>query len=201
MIAGVNKPGVEVSMPHPRTARRNVLFVFLALVAFLISGIVTASPKPGTQQGHLIPPDPAQVYPVTVEVLSSLPEGVNCVPYVHKLYVSIRHNLFVNLPESATSGEHGVVVVRLHIQKDGSLPDKFVTIVSSSGKTDMDYAALSAIRTAAPFGRLPEAFLVPNLDLMFTFYFRSTPPPPKPKIVPVRIAANHIRESITTERP
>jgi TonB family protein len=187
-------------MPHPRTAQNNV-FVFLALVAFLISGIVTASPKPSTQQGHLIPPDPAQLYPVTVEVLSSLPEGVNRDPYVHKLYVSIRHNLFANLPESATSGEHGVVVVRLHIQKDGSLPDKFITIVSSSGKTDMDYAALSAIRTAAPFGRLPEAFLVPNLDLLFTFYFRSTPPPQKPKFVPVGIAANHIRESINTERP
>jgi TonB family protein len=187
-------------MPHPRTARSNV-FVFLALVAFLISGIAKASPNPSTQQGHLNPPQPAEQYPVAVEVLSSLPEGVVFEPYLNKVYYSIRHNLYANLPESATSGEHGVVVVRLHIQKDGSLPDKFITIVSSSGKKDMDGAALSAIRTAAPFGRLPEVFLVPNLDLMFTFYFRSTPPPPKPKIVPVRIAANHIRESITAERP
>jgi TonB family protein len=129
--------------------------------------------------------------PVAVEITIRQPQ----------VYYSIRHNLFENLPESATSGEHGVVVVRLHIQKDGSLPDKFMTIVSSSGKEDMDGAALSAIRSAAPFGRLPEAFLVPSLDLLFTFYFRSTPPPQKPKIVPVRIAANHIRESITTERP
>jgi TonB family protein len=192
---------VEVSVPHPRTARSNVLFVFLALLAFLISGIVTASPNPTSQQGHLIPPNLAQLYPVTVEVLSSLPEGVKLEPYMGKVYYSIRRNLFSNLPESATSGEHGVVVVRLHIQKDGSLPDKFMTIVSSSGKEDMDSAALGAIRSAAPFGRLPEAFLVPNLDLLFTFYFRSTPQPQKPKIGPVRIAANHIRESITTERP
>jgi TonB family protein len=191
MIAGVNKLGVEVSMPHPRSATHKA-FVFLALAAFLISGIAKASPNPSQQQGHLIPSDPARLYPVTVEVLSALPEGVNFEPYVNKLYYSIKHNLFVNLPESAASGEHGVVVVRLHIQKDGSLPDKFITIVSSSGKKDMDGAALSAIRTAAPFERLPEAFLVPNLDLMFTFYFRSTPPPPKPKIVPVGIAANQI---------
>jgi outer membrane biosynthesis protein TonB len=80
------------------------------------------------------------------------------------------------------------VVVRLHIQKDGTLPDKFVTIVSSSGKKDMVAAALSAIRSAAPFGRLPEAFLVPNLDLMFTFYFKSTAPAQKPTIVPARVA-------------
>jgi TonB family protein len=201
MIAGVDKPGVEVSMPHPRSAQSNVLFVFIVIAAFMISANVSASPNPGTQQGHLIPPQPAQEYPVAVEVLSSLPEGVAFEPYLNKVYFSIRHNLYANLPESAASGEHGVVVVRLHIQKDGSLPDKFVTIVSSSGKKDMDAAALSAIRTAAPFGRLPEAFLVPNLDLLFTFYFRSTPPPQKPKIVPVRIAANHIRELITTERP
>jgi len=71
-----------------------------------------------------------------------------------KVYYSIRRNLFANLPESATSGEHGVVVVRLHIQKDGSLPDKFMTIVSSSGKEDMDGAALSAIRSAGHRGSM-----------------------------------------------
>jgi TonB family protein len=188
-------------MPHPRTARSNALFAFLALLAFLISGIVKASPSPSPQQGHLIPPNPAQLYPVTVEVLSSLPEGVNVEPCMDKVYYSIRHNLYANLPGSAANGEHGVVVIRLRIQKDGSLPDKFMTIVSGSGKEDMDGVALSAIRSAAPFGRLPEAFLVPNLDLLFTFYFRSAPPPQKPKILPVRIAANRIRESITTERP
>jgi TonB family protein len=174
-------------MPHLRPARTNV-FVFLASVAFLISGIVKALPNPGTQQGHLIPPQPAQEYPVIVEVLSSLPEGVVFEPYLNKVYLSIKHNLYANLPESAASGEHGVVVVRLHIQKDGTLPDKFVTIVSSSGKKDMVAAALSAIRSAAPFGRLPEAFLVPNLDLMFTFYFKSSPPAQKPTIVPARVA-------------
>lgn len=163
-------------------------FVFLASVAFLISGIAKASPNPGTQQGHLIPPQPAQEYPVIVEVLSSLPEGVVFEPYLNKVYLSVKHNLYANLPESAASGEHGIVVVRLHIQKDGTLPDKFVTIVSSSGKKDMVAAALSAIRSAAPFGRLPEAFLVPNLDLMFTFYFKNTPPAQKPKIVPARVA-------------
>jgi hypothetical protein len=34
----------------------SILFVLLVGVAFLISGIVTASHNPGTQQGHLIPP-------------------------------------------------------------------------------------------------------------------------------------------------
>jgi hypothetical protein len=41
---------VEASMPHPRTVKGNILFVFLAVVAFLISGIVTPSPTPRKQR-------------------------------------------------------------------------------------------------------------------------------------------------------
>ena len=83
------------------------------------------------------------------------------------------------VPESAAGREKGVVVVRFQIQKNGTLPDKPARIFSSSGKKDMDFAALSAIRTAAPSARL-----------QFSFYYNSEPqePPQKPKVVPVGTA-------------
>jgi TonB family protein len=183
---------MEVSMPHPRTAKSNVHSIFLAALAFLISANVSASPNSGKQQGHLVPPNPSQQYPITVEVLNSPPEVVGFEPYLNKLYYSVRHNLLASMPDSAASEETGVVVVRVHILKDGSLPEKSVRIVFRSGKIDMEDAVLSAIRTAAPFGRLPETFVAPNLDVLFTFYFKSIPPAHKPKFVPVRIAANQI---------
>jgi TonB family protein len=186
-------------MPLLRNARSNVIFVLLASVAFLISGIVMASPNPGTQQehlispppqeGHLIPPArPAEQYPIKFEILSSLPDRVNLNPYLDHLYSSIQRNLLARLPESALNGEKGVVVVRVHIEKNGSLPEGAVTIVSSCGKKDMDAAARSAIRTAAPFGRFPKAYVGSNLDLLFTFYFFPQVPPQKPKVVPASTA-------------
>jgi len=199
-------------MPHPRTANSNVLFVILATVAFLISEVVMASPNPGTQQehlisppsqeGHLIPPRKSQAYGIGLQVLSST-EGVDFRTYLDSLYFSIRRNFPANIPASAAGGEKGIVMIRFQIQKDGTLADKSATILSSSGKKDMDAAALGAIRTAAPFARLPEGYAATTLDLQFSFYYNSEPQEPaqKPKVVPVGTAANHIRESITIERP
>jgi TonB family protein len=170
-------------MAHPRTANSTALFVFLAVATFLISGNVMASPNPGAQQGRLIPPLPSQLF--NVQVLSALPEGVDFEPYLRNLDASIGRNLLARLPKSAANGEKGVVVVRVHIQNDGSLPYGAVRIVSTSGKNDMDAAAQSVIRTAAPFGRLPVAYLGSNLDLLFTFSYNSIPQEPaqKPKVV------------------
>jgi TonB family protein len=124
---------------------------------------------------------------------------------LNTVYFSIRHNFLAKIPESAAGEEKGVVVVRFQIQKDGTLPDKSLTIVSSSGKKDMDAAALSVIRTTAPFASLPEGYAATTLDLQFSFFYNSEPqlPAQKPKVVPVGTgtAANHVRESITIERP
>ena len=133
-----------------------------------------------------------------MQVLSST-EGVDFITYFDILYFSIRRNFLANIPESAVGGEKGIVVVRFQIQKDGTLPDKSLTIVSSSEKKDMDAAALSAIRTAAPFARLPEGYAATTLDLKFSFFYNSEPqlpaPEQKPRVVPVGSAGNHIQES------
>jgi len=84
------------------------------------------------------------------------------------------------------------VVVQFRIQKDGSLSDKFVTIESSSGEKEFDAAALSAIRTAAPFGRLPEGYSGTYLELQISFYYYKPPPEPeqKLKLIPTVATAN-----------
>ena len=73
-------------------------------------------------------------------------------------------------------------MVRVRVQKDGSLSDDAVTIVTSSGKKDMDAASVSAIRAAVPFGSFPEGYLGSNLDLKFIFFYNI---PQKSKSVPV----------------
>jgi TonB family protein len=66
-----------------------------------------------------------------------------------------------------------------------------VTIESSSGEKEFDAAALSAIRAAAPFGRLPEGYSGDHIDLLIGFYRRNNPPlEPQPKLVPIVTALN-----------
>jgi TonB family protein len=171
---------MEDSVPQrPQTAKRNVLFAFLAVAAFLISGGVTASPNPSTQQEHPNSPPPIAF---GVTILSSLPEGVSFEAYLLGIHSSIKRSLSATLPESVANGKKGVVVVRVRVQKDGSLSDDAVTIVTSSGKKDMDAASVSAIRAAVPFGSFPEGYLGSNLDLKFIFFYNI---PQKSKSVPV----------------
>jgi TonB family protein len=190
MIAKRRYAEREVPMPLLPTATRNVPFIFLTAVVLLMSGSATHS-----QQGHLIPSRPGRQYPIKLEVLSSLPDGLNLSPYLDRLYFNIRRNLLARLPESALNGEKGVVVVVVQIERDGSLPEGAVRIVSSCGKEDVDAAAKSAIRTAAPFGRFPEAYVGSKLDLLFTFGFAPQEPAQKPKVVPVGTAVNHNRQT------
>jgi len=199
MIAGIETPGVEVSMPHPRTLKFDALSVFLMLVVFLVPGIVTASRNPSNQQGHLIPAQRSHAETIGFKVLSST-GGIDFKPYLTTtLFNPIVRSFHANIPRSAAAGEKEVVVVQFRIQKDGSLADKSVTIVSSSGAKEFDAAALSAIRTAAPFGRLPEGYSGTYLDLQISFYYNKTPSAPepeqKPKVVPIVTALSHTGKS------
>ena len=175
-------------MPRSRNANRNLLLVSLAAAALVT---VTVLPNASAQQGRLIPPGPfesSKQYPVTFEVLSSVPEGVDLGPYLNSLFSSVRRNFIAKFSESPASGGKGVVVVRVHLKKrSGAWAEKFVRIVSRSGMEDMDEAAASAILAADPFARFPEAYPDSSLDLLFTFYYKRIPEQPeqKPKFVPV----------------
>jgi TonB family protein len=66
------------------------------------------------------------------------------------------------------------------------LQDGSVRVFSSSGNQDMDAAALSALRAAAPFARLPEKYSGAYLELEVRFYFKNQAPEQKPIIIPVK---------------
>ena len=144
-------------MPLPRTPRSNFVFVFLAVLSFLVSGIVTASPNP-RQQGRVVPQPASYVYPMGFKVLSPT-GGIDFIPYLQTLVNSCGRSFHAKIPRSAADGEKGVVVVRVQIQKDGSVPNNSVTVASSSGKDEVDAAALSMIRTAAPVCASPRRLL------------------------------------------
>jgi TonB family protein len=176
-------------VPLPRTARSKFAFVFVAELSFLVSGIVTASPNPTQQQGHLVPQPASYVYPMGFKVLSPT-GGIDFIPYLQTLVNSCGRSFHAKIPKSAADGEKGVVVVRVQIRKDGSVPNNSVAVTSSSGKDEVDAAALSVISTAAPFAHLPEGFSGAYIDLQIRFYFGRKPreAEQKPKIVPVQSA-------------
>lgn len=169
-----------------RLAIAGVIFVG-AIATFPISSARQGFFRTPPQDGHLVP-SPKQLgqVPTTVELLSSVPDGVDLSPYLKNAYLSVMHNLVVKLP-TGNDEKESVVAVRVRIQKDGSLmPEGAVVIVSSSGTKGIEAAARRAIRSAAPFGRLPEGFKGHSLDLLFTFHFmgNTSEPKPEPKTVP-----------------
>ena len=172
-------------MPQPRHATNRAASILLAAIAFLISGVVTASPGASAQQGHLIPPQSPPMYPMGYKILSPT-AGVDFLPYLTTINSPLERNFLAKKPKSTGGEGKGVVVVRVQIQKDGSLTDGSVTVFSSSGNEDVDAAAVSAVRAAAPFSRLPEKYSGAYLELEVRFYFKNEPPERKPKLVPVK---------------
>jgi TonB family protein len=172
-------------MPQPRHATNRAAYILFAAIAFLISGVVTASPGAGAQQGHLIPQLSPPMYPMGYKILSPT-AGVDFLPYLTTINSPLERNFRVKKPTSTGGEGQGVVVIHVGIQKDGSLTDGSATVFSSSGNEDVDAAALSAVRAAAPFARLPEKYSGASLELEIRFYFKNEPPEQMPKIVPVK---------------
>jgi TonB family protein len=179
-------------MPQPQTASSNARSVLLASAVFLISGIVAASPCRAQQQGHMIPQQRPAAAPIAIRILSAT-QGVDLLPYLTPVDNSIGRNFLAKRPRVTAEGAKGVATVRVRIRKDGSVPADAVAIVSSSGNPEVDAAALSAIRAAAPFARLPEAYRAAHLDLQILFYYKSKPSEPeqKPKAVPTVAPLSH----------
>jgi TonB family protein len=107
--------------------------------------------------------------PEAVQILTPH-EGVDFTPYGNHLVESINRNWYAQMPQEAKSGLKGKVVVRFKIQKNGKLARRPM-VESNSGNKQLDNAAVSAIRTSAPFEHLPEAFKGPNIELRFIFLY------------------------------
>ncbi len=72
-------------------------------------------------------------------------------------------------PEKAReTGEQGVAVLKISINSDGTISQ--VNVVSSSGSAILDEAALTAAKSAAPFGQLPASDLT-QLHIFVKFLY------------------------------
>jgi TonB family protein len=99
-------------------------------------------------------------------------------PFAQRMYQSIKEKAIDTLPKSVLYGEQGIVTVQLKIRKNGKL--LFLpTVISSSGKKELDHHAISAIRGALPFDKLPASSPAP-VELHINFYYNVMPPSPGP---------------------
>lgn len=145
-----------------------LLATILVGAASLFPSLGTRAQEPSTQ---FAPP-----FSLELHILTDVNES-DLRPFLQKLYASIRTQALEKLPKSVTHGEQGTVVVQLRIQKNGKLAFE-PRIVSSSGKDTLDHHAISSIRNAVPFDRLPPSSPAP-ITLRLTFYYNTTPPPPR----------------------
>lgn len=97
-------------------------------------------------------------------------EGVDFTPYTNHVVDSVKRNWYAKMPQEASAGLKGKVVLRFTIQKSGKLA-RTPMVEANSGNKQLDNAAVSAIRTSAPFEHLPEAFKGPNIELRFIFLY------------------------------
>jgi TonB family protein len=124
---------------------------------------------------------------VGVEIPTPL-EGMDFSDYLTRLIPTVARNWYAVMPESALLGHREKVVVRIQVQKDGTLLSRTPTFEVSSGEEAMDRAAVEAIRSSAPFEQLPGTFRGLNIELRLAFVcnLMALPKPlPKPHLVPV----------------
>jgi len=114
------------------------------------------------------------IHAPSVEILTST-GGVDFRGYVAELRGKVTRKWFAVMPEAAQLGNKGKVVVRFQIQKDGTQLAKEPTIEFSSDSVPLDKAALSAVRSSAPFHHLPEALDGRYIELRLTFLYNLPP--------------------------
>jgi TonB family protein len=108
-------------------------------------------------------------------IILSDTRGVDFGPYLAQILMIVRNNWYAVIPEAARLGEQGRCSIVFDIQKDGSVPQSRLELVSSSGKRPLDLAAISGIRSSVPFPPLPAAFTGNHLLLQFNFYYNMNP--------------------------
>jgi len=101
--------------------------------------------------------------------------GVDFTQFEKHLLAAVKAKWFAKMPESAMMGEKGMVVVRFGIQKDGTLTSQPPIVENPSKIKELDTAAIDAVRSAAPFDHLPDAFDGPSIELRLGFFYNIRP--------------------------
>jgi len=151
---------------NPSLALRSAVFLAVLGTAILARALGQANdPKP--------PASPL------IEITTPT-NGVDFNEFVKGVVMSVQRKWYALAPESAKSGAKGEVVVGFLIRKkDGSLEDESPLLEVSSGRKDLDDAALSAIKSAAPFKKFPQEFSGQWVGLRFRFRYNLPVPTDK----------------------
>ena len=104
------------------------------------------------------------------QILTDL-QGVDFSDYMQRMLETVRRNWYAVMPQSAMLGERGRVMLRFHINSDGSVPNGDPLREMTSGKEPLDRAAVSSIRSSNPFEPLPPAFHGPFIEIRIIFLY------------------------------
>jgi hypothetical protein len=127
-------------------------------------------PRPGGSLGGGGSQGSGGTYGNGYEILTPT-EGVDFSDYMARVLAEVRRNWYAVMPESATLGDRGRVVLQFKIMKNGVVPQGDPARLMGSGKEPLDRAAISAIRSSTPFEPLPPAFSGPYIELRFIFLY------------------------------
>jgi TonB family protein len=101
--------------------------------------------------------------------------GVDFANFAKHLVAAVKVKWIAKMPQSALMGDKGRVVVRFSIQKDGTLTSQPPIVEETSKNRELDSATVEAVRSAAPFDHLPDAFDGPSVELRLTFLYNLPP--------------------------
>jgi TonB family protein len=124
---------------------------------------------------------PVAPFAIGIQIMTDT-EGVDLTPFMKQLYKSVRERAVATMPKSVALGDQGRVTISFQVQKDGSLVTALVSpavprVLESSGKKTLDDHAMAAIKSAAPFDRLPNSLSAQSIELKLTFFYNSRPLP------------------------
>jgi len=91
--------------------------------------------------------------------------------YVRIAVLNMRHNWYSRIPYEAKMGAPGLVQVNLKIQNDGIVRESDIVLARVFASEPLVKAALSAVRTTAPFDPLAGTFAYPELELRVVFIY------------------------------
>ncbi len=106
----------------------------------------------------------------TVQMLTP-DQGVDFSAYLARVLATVKRNWYAVIPESARLGDKGRVILAFKILPVGTVPPPEPILRSTSGKDNLDRAALASIRASSPFEPLPPAFSGPYIELRVIFLY------------------------------
>ena len=165
------KPTPSLEVPDMPKPREGLVLPRSTVRDAMNDALKTPSQNNGGKSGAMIGPGPRAASPGGgvsgpgqgsfgngYQILTDL-QGVDFSDYMQRMLETVRRNWYAVMPQSAMLGERGRVMLRFHINADGSVPNGDPLREMSSGKEPLDRAAVSSIRSSNPFEPLPPAFI------------------------------------------